>query len=78
MNVPPPLQPVEAVSSEAARMSVPIDLVVLAVRIAEFLTVLIAGGIAVWLWADRIPAADVQAYSRAILAAAWSSRCSPR
>jgi polysaccharide biosynthesis protein PslA len=51
-------------------LSVPIDLVVLCIRIAEFLTVLLAGAAALYFWAERIPNGDLQTYSRAILGGA--------
>jgi Undecaprenyl-phosphate glucose phosphotransferase len=54
----------------ADRPAVPIDLVVFAVRVVEFLTVLLAGVVALTFWADRIPATAVPVYTRAILGGA--------
>ncbi len=52
------------------RSVVPIDIVIFGVRIIEFLTVLLAGIVALSLWADVIPAVDVPIYSRTMLGGA--------
>ena len=52
------------------RSSVPIDLVIFAVRIFEFLTVILAGVVALSLWSERIMAMDTPVYGRTMLAGA--------
>ncbi len=55
-------------SADGDRAGIPIDLVILAVRLVEFLSVMLAGAIALYLWAERIDVADVADYARVILA----------
>ncbi len=52
------------------RTSVPIDLVVLVVRVVEFLTVMLAGVVSLGLWSDLIPTGQVAIYGRTMLAGA--------
>ncbi len=54
----------------ASRASVPIDLVIFAVRVFEFLTVILAGIVALSLWSDRIIAEQTPVYGRTMLAGA--------
>jgi Undecaprenyl-phosphate glucose phosphotransferase len=49
------------------RAVVPIDLVVFVIRVVEFLTVIFAGTLALYFWADRIGADSVSGYGRTIL-----------
>ncbi len=64
-------RPLRATALEATpRSSVPIDLVVFAVRVVEFLTVLLAGTIALSLWSERIMVSDVPVYGRSMLGGA--------
>ena len=49
---------------------IPIDLVVFGMRVVEFLTVLLAGVIALYMWAERIPAGEIPNYGRAMLGGA--------
>jgi Undecaprenyl-phosphate glucose phosphotransferase len=67
-----PQRPVRELAPPAGptRSTVPIDLVVFAVRVVEFATVILAGIIALTFWADRIPAADVPVYGRSMLGGA--------
>lgn len=53
------------------RQAVPIDLVVMAIRIIEFLAILIAGILALAFWTDEIPADFLPNYGRAILGGAF-------
>jgi Undecaprenyl-phosphate glucose phosphotransferase len=59
-----------ALQAQAPRSSVPIDLVIFAVRIFEFLTVLLAGVVALSLWSDRITVSETPVYGRSMLAGA--------
>jgi FlaA1/EpsC-like NDP-sugar epimerase len=59
-----------AEGASSQRSTVPIDLVVFVVRVAEFATVILAGVIALSFWADRIPTNDVSVYSRSMLGGA--------
>lgn len=59
-----------AAPEQPPRSVVPIDVVIFAIRIIEFLTVLLAGIVALSLWADVIPAVDVPGYSRTMLGGA--------
>ncbi|WP_374387067.1 undecaprenyl-phosphate glucose phosphotransferase [Sandaracinobacter sp.] len=52
------------------RASVPIDLVIFAVRVLEFLTVIGAGILALTLWSERIFSGDAPVYGRTMLAGA--------
>jgi Undecaprenyl-phosphate glucose phosphotransferase len=63
-------QATPAVATQPTRSVVPIDLVVFAVRVVEFLTVLLAGIIALSFWADRIPVSDIPVYGRSMLGGA--------
>jgi len=54
----------------APRSAVPIDLVIFAVRVFEFLTVILAGVVALSLWSERIMAVDTPVYGRTMLAGA--------
>ncbi len=62
--------PIAKLPSRQEQSTVPIDLVVFAMRVVEFLTVLLAGVIALSFWAERIPAATVPDYGRAMLGGA--------
>ncbi len=67
----PPAERMKASASTAGqRSSVPIDLVVFAVRVLEFLTVIGAGISALLLWSDRIFSGDTPVYGRTMLAGA--------
>jgi Undecaprenyl-phosphate glucose phosphotransferase len=55
-------------STEAT--AVPIDLVIFAGRVVEFVTVLFGGMVALYFWSDRVPANAVADYGRAILGGA--------
>ncbi len=67
----PPAERMKASASTAGqRSSVPIDLVVFAVRVLEFLTVIGAGISALLLWSDRIFSGDPPVYGRTMLAGA--------
>jgi Undecaprenyl-phosphate glucose phosphotransferase len=64
-------QRVEAqVAETAGRSAVPIDIVVLTVRVVEILTVMFAGGVAFYLWGDVIGPGSVSDYGRTILGGA--------
>jgi Undecaprenyl-phosphate glucose phosphotransferase len=52
------------------RTAVPIDLVIFAVRLFEFLTVILAGIVALSLWSDVIGATQTAVYGRSMLAGA--------
>lgn len=52
---------------EGTRTSVPIDLVVFVVRALEFLTVILAGIVAVYFWADRISTLSIRVYGQSML-----------
>jgi Undecaprenyl-phosphate glucose phosphotransferase len=74
VNVPPaytnrtvPLRPSPPVLERA---NIPIDLVIFAVRVIEFLTVILGGMISVYLWSDRIPEPLFNPYSRVVLGGA--------
>ena len=63
-------RPVAAQVADHARVersAVPIDLAILAVRVLEFLTVGLAGGLALYFWAERIGYESVPGYARVIL-----------
>jgi Undecaprenyl-phosphate glucose phosphotransferase len=66
----PDARPVMTAVPASERASVPIDLVIFAVRIVEFLTVMLAGAVALSLWAERIAIDALPDYSRAILGGA--------
>jgi Undecaprenyl-phosphate glucose phosphotransferase len=51
----------------APRSAVPIDLVIFAVRVFEFLTVILAGVVALSLWSERILASQTPVYGRTML-----------
>ena len=51
----------------ATRTSVPIDLVVFAVRAVEFLTVIFAGIVALYFWADRISPSSMRIYGQSMM-----------
>jgi len=70
IRTPPDLQTAVAVPVQPSRSAVPIDVVIFAIRIIEFLTILLAGIVALSLWADVIPANDVPIYSRTMLGGA--------
>lgn len=70
IRTPPDLQQAAAVPVQPPRLAVPIDVVIFAIRIIEFLTILLAGIVALSLWADVIPADDVPIYSRTMLGGA--------
>ncbi|QMW22058.1 undecaprenyl-phosphate glucose phosphotransferase [Sandaracinobacteroides saxicola] len=57
----------DSVPQKDGRISVPIDLLVLGVRLVEGLSVVLAGGVALYLWAQRIPEVEFQTYTRAII-----------
>lgn len=59
-----------ALMAHPEKSTIPIDLVVFAMRVVEFLTVLLAGVIALSLWAERIPAFEIPVYGRAMLGGA--------
>lgn len=69
MNKPDPKRHLDAmrVNPAADRAAVPIDLVIFAVRVLEFLTVMLAGAIALYFWAERIGIGSVPGYARLIL-----------
>ncbi|PZU47988.1 MAG: undecaprenyl-phosphate glucose phosphotransferase [Sphingomonas sp.] len=60
----------EAEPSSAHRAAIPIDLVIFAVRVLEFLTVMVAGIAALSFWSDRIFTNDIPVYGRSMLAGA--------
>ena len=61
---------VKLAAKHPERSTVPIDLVIFGMRVVEFVTVLMAGIIAVYLWAERIPASEIPNYGRAMLGGA--------
>jgi Undecaprenyl-phosphate glucose phosphotransferase len=54
----------------ASRAAVPIDLVIFAVRVFEFLTVILGGIVALSLWSEMIVATQTPVYGRTMLAGA--------
>ncbi|MCG2840230.1 undecaprenyl-phosphate glucose phosphotransferase [Sandaracinobacter sp. RS1-74] len=54
-------------SPAPSRTSVPIDLVVFAVRAVEFLTVILAGIVALYFWAHRIEESSIRVYGQSML-----------
>lgn len=64
------LRPEFVVPEQHGKASVPIDLIIFVVRVVEFLTVMLAGAFALYLWAERIPQTDMQSYGRVILGGA--------
>ena len=52
---------------ETTRTSVPIDLVVFVVRAVEFITVILAGILAIYFWADRINSLSLRVYGQSML-----------
>ena len=54
----------------SAPSSIPIDFVFFCVRVVEFLTVMLAGAVALYFWAERIPLEALPDYSRTILGGA--------
>lgn len=54
-------------SKGPVRTSVPIDLVVFAVRAVEFVTVILAGVAALYLWADQINTSSYRVYGQSML-----------
>lgn len=64
------LRPEFVVPDQPGKTSVPIDLIIFVVRVVEFLTVMLAGAFALYLWAERIPQTDMQSYGRVILGGA--------
>jgi Undecaprenyl-phosphate glucose phosphotransferase len=54
----------------ASRAAVPIDLVIFAVRVFEFLTVILGGIVALSLWSEQIVATETPVYGRTMLAGA--------
>jgi Undecaprenyl-phosphate glucose phosphotransferase len=64
----PPVRPLAATAGQ--RSTIPIDLVVFAVRILELLTVFLAGVVALSLWSEQILAVDTAIYGRSMLAGA--------
>ena len=69
-RTPQDLQRAIAAPVQPSRLAVPIDIVIFALRIMEFLTILLGGIIALTLWAENIPANDVPIYSRTMLGGA--------
>ncbi|MGL6042913.1 MAG: undecaprenyl-phosphate glucose phosphotransferase [Sandaracinobacteroides sp.] len=59
-----------ALPRHTARSAVPIDLVIFAVRVFEFVTVLLAGTVALSLWSELIEVSQTPVYGRAMLAGA--------
>lgn len=57
----------DGLRQQSDRLGVPIDLAIFAVRVLEFLTVLLAGAFALYLWADRIGIESVPIYARVTL-----------
>lgn len=51
----------------SSRTSVPIDLVVFVVRAVEFITVILAGMVAIYFWAERIAPSDIRIYGQSML-----------
>ncbi|TPE59818.1 undecaprenyl-phosphate glucose phosphotransferase [Sandaracinobacter neustonicus] len=68
---PPATDRLKAAELQTAhRSAVPIDLVIFAVRVLEFLTVMAAGILALNFWSDRIFSGDTPVYGRSMLAGA--------
>mgnify|MGYP002652864482 CR=1 FL=1 len=68
---PPGVERLTAMEHPATpRAAIPIDLVIFAVRVLEFLTVLVAGIAALSFWSDRIFSGDTPVYGRSMLAGA--------
>lgn len=69
--VRPPLPLPEPPSPDTKeRSGVPIDLIIFAVRVIEFVTVLLAGAVALYLWLDTLADIEHNDYSRVILGGA--------
>lgn len=66
----PPVGVPEDAAALAKHTNVPIDLVIFAVRVIEFVTVMLAGVVAMYLWAERIPAVEFPSYGRVVFGGA--------
>lgn len=69
MNKPDPKHYLETMRAHPAadRSAVPIDIVIFVVRALEFMTVMLAGAIALYFWAEQIGIGAVPGYARLIL-----------